>query len=985
MTKSRCATVSWIVGFQLCYCALAAGNDDTGTNETHPKTHWAFQPVRQPTVPRSHLAAARTPIDAFVLRQLQQAGLSLSPRADRRTLIRRLSYSVTGLPPTPHAVDRFINDPAPDAYDRLVDRMLKSPQHAEHWTRLWLDVARYSDTKGYVYGREERFWSHAWAYRDWVVNALNRDLPYNRFLLLQLAADQIVKQPASLNLAAMGFVTVGRRFQGIERDILDDRIDVVTRGTMALTVSCARCHDHMYDPIPTADYYALYGVFASSQEELVPIGDPEIGGADFQQELRKRRQAVRTRLATLRDEASQRSRERVADYLFAQTELEKYPASCFDQIFSKTDLLPGFVHRWADFLRKAKERNDPIFLPWHAYASLSTTGFAEAAAQLTVDNQAVHPLVAAEFRSPPASMRDVADRYGRVLADVDRPDAAALRRLLFGPDAVAEVPDLPIVHSQSYFDTDSITELYRLEGEVYRWLIRSNVEAPHALILRDRPTAVTPRIFIRGNPLRRGDEVPRRFLKVLSPKTHPVFERGSGRLELANAIVAPENPLTARVLVNRVWAHHFGRGLVDTPSDFGIRASPPSHPELLDWLAARFVSEGWHLGNLHRWILLSDTFQQSSHGHLDPKIQKRAIANDPDNRLLWRMNLRRLSWEQFRDSMLVAAEELDLKMGGKPVNLFQAPYPQRRTLYGLVDRQFLPSLLRTFDFASPDLHTPKRTETTVPQQALFFMNDPMVIDRARAIARSIRLGGGTRDAQLSTLFRRVWQREPTDRERNEARQLLSAASGGAVSRPRSTVAAWQYGYGAYDAQSQRVSGFSPLPHFTGSSWRGGEAYPDARLGWVQLTAEGGHPGNTPSHASVRRWTAPRPMRLSIVSRLVHEPAQGDGIRALIISSRAGLLAQANLHQDAIDLNVGARQVATGETIDFVVDIRKTLNYDQYLWSATLQDQTNTSADQAAPATWNSRTDFTPSQRAYLDAWEQLAQALLCSNEFIFID
>ena len=978
MTKSRCATVSWLVGLPLCCSSLAAANDDPATNETRPQTHWAFQPVQQPAVPHRGLTATRTPIDAFVLRRLQQAGLTLSPRADRRTLIRRLSYSVTGLPPTSQAVDRFVNDPSPDAYDRLVDALLKSPQYAEHWARLWLDVARYSDTKGYVYGREERYWSHAWAYRDWVVNALNRDLPYNQFLLLQLAADQVVKQPASLDLAAMGFVTVGRRFQGIERDILDDRIDVVTRGTMALTVSCARCHDHMYDPIPTADYYALYGVFASSQEELVPIGDPEIGGLEFQQELQKRRAAVRTRFVALQGEASQRSRERVADYLFAQTELEKYPASCFDQIFSKTDLLPGFVHRWADFLRKAKERQDPVFHAWHAYASLSATEFPEAAAQLTMDKGAVHPLVATEFQSPPESMRDVADRYGRVLGDVDRPGAEALRRLLFGPDAVAEVPDLPIVHSQSFFDTASITELYQLEGEVYRWLIRSNVEAPHALILRDRATAVTPRVFIRGNPLRRGDEVPRRFLKMLSSGKSRAFKQGSGRLELAQAIVDPTNPLTARVLVNRVWAHHFGRGLVDTPSDFGLRAPPPSHPELLDWLAARFVSEGWKLGHLHRWILLSDTFQQSSHGPSDAAIQTRAIASDPDNRLLWRMNLRRLSWEQFRDSMLAAANELDLRMGGKPVNLFQAPYPTRRTLYGLVDRQFLPSLLRTFDFASPDLHTPKRTETTVPQQALFFMNDPMVVDRARAIARSVRLGGGTRATQLRTLFRRVWQRDPTDLEQAEATQLLTAASGEDVSKPRTTVAAWKYGYGAYDAKSQRVTGFTPLPHFTGSSWRGGEAYPDEQIGWVQLTAEGGHPGNTSSHASVRRWTAPRTMQLSIASRLVHEPAQGDGIRALIISSRAGLLAQTVIHQDAIDLNVSQRQVEAGETIDFVVDIRETLNYDQYLWSATLQGQ-------SASETWNSRNDFTPSQRAYLNTWEQLAQALLCSNEFMFVD
>ena len=862
--------------------------------------------------------------------------------------------------------------------------MLTSPQYAEHWARLWLDVARYSDTKGYVYGREERFWSHAWAYRDWVVDAFNRDRPYNQFLRLQLAADQIVKQPNSLDLAAMGFVTIGRRFQGIERDILDDRIDVVTRGTMGLTVSCARCHDHMYDPIPTADYYALYGVFASSQEELVPIGDPDIGGAEFQQELRKRRHAVRNRFAALRGEASQRSRERVADYLFAQTELEKYPASCFDQIFSKKDLLPGFVHRWADFLRKAKEQQNPIFLPWHAYAALSKTEFADAAARLSLDDRSVHPLVAEEFQSPPESMREVAERYGRILGNTDRPGADALRDVLFGPDAVAEVPDLPIVHSQSYFDTDSITELYRLEGEVYRWLIRSNVEAPQALILRDRVTAVTPRVFIRGNPLRRGEEVPRRFLHLLSSGNTSVFQQGSGRLELAQAIVDPTNPLTARVLVNRVWAHHFGRGLVDTPSDFGLRASPPSHPELLDWLAARFVSEGWHLSRLHRWMLLSDTFQQSSHGSSDPGIQARAQSNDPDNRLLWRMNLRRLSWEQFRDSMLAAADELDRRIGGKPIDLFQAPYPHRRTLYGLIDRQFLPSLLRTFDFASPDLHTPKRTETTVPQQALFFMNDPMVVDRARAIVRSIRLGGGTRDAQLSKLFRRVWQREPTDRERNEARQLLSAAAGGAVSRPRSTVAAWQYGYGAYDATSQRVTGFSPLPHFNGSSWRGGEAYPDAKLGWVQLTAAGGHPGNTPNHASVRRWTAPNKMRLSIASRLIHEPSQGDGIRALIISSRAGLLAKTAIHQDAIALNVGPRQVAAGETIDFVVDIRETLNYDQFLWSATLQGEVSPTS-QGEPPKWDSRKDFTPSQRAYLDAWEQLAQALLCSNEFMFVD
>lgn len=922
------------------------------------KDHWAFQPVVEPEIPKIENAA--TPLDAFVLTKLQKAGLSPAPQADRRTLIRRLFYTLTGLPPSPEEVAAFVNDSDPKAYETLVDRLLNSDHYGEHWARHWLDVARYSDTKGYIYAREERFWTHAWAYRDWVVRALNEDLPYDRFLQLQLAADQLVDDPRSEDLAAMGFLTLGRRFLGVERDIVDDRIDVVTRGMLGLTVGCARCHDHKYDPIPTADYYSLYGVFASSREELVSIGDPKVGGEAFQAELTKRREKLHAETKKLRDEASARARERVADYLFAQTELGKYPANGFDQLFTKEDLLPAVVHAWADFLRDAALRDDPVFAAWRAYAKLPKDGFESAAAENKFE---AHPAVEAAFATPPKSMREVADRYGKLLL-------GELSEILDAPGSPSRVPELPIVHSETFLDNGSVTALWKLDGEVYRWLIKQPVEAPQALVLRDRDEPVGPRIFKRGNPLDKGEDVPRQFLEILSGPNREPFQTGSGRLEMARAIVDPQNPLTARVIVNRVWAHHFGQGLVTTPSDFGVRAQPPSHPQLLDWLAARFVAEGWSLKKLHRRILLSSTFKQSS--------QTASIEADPENRLLWRMNPRRLSWEQFRDSMFAASGDLDLtKIGGKPADLFAQPFTNRRTLYGLIDRQFLPVLLRTFDFANPDLHIPKRAETTVPQQALFFMNHPLVLDRARALAAYANQKAEKAEDRVQILARQAWQRDLTPEETAEAVALVKIIGNSEIETSPETTADWSYGFGAYDEKAERVSKFEKLPHFTGEAWQGGEKWPDAKLGWVQLTAEGGHPGNDLQHAAIRRWTAPRAMKIVIKSKLIHEPEQGDGIRAFIVSSRIGKLSAVGIHQAKMDLNVDLLEVEKGETIDFIVDIGKVLNSDQYLWSPTISEQSGIA--------WDSKSDFTINTVTPLDAWEQLAQAMLCSNEFLFLD
>ena len=971
--------------------------------------HWAFKPVEESIPPRNPNQAqawGRAPIDAFVLSGLSQAGLAPAPEADRRSLIRRASYALTGLPPTFEEVADFVAAASPRAYERLIDRLLDSPRYGEQLGRRWLDVARYSDTKGYVYAREERFWPHAWAYRDWVIRALNEDMPFDRFLLLQLAADG-VQDRRDDDLAAMGFLTLGRRFLGVKHDIIDDRIDVVTRGTMGLTVSCARCHDHKYDPIPTADYYSLYGIFDSSAEQLTALGDEASGGEAFRAELKKRRDKLDQTMAQHRAASSGRVRARIGDYLKAQTELEKYPADGFDQIFEKSDMLPSFVHRWARHLEERAKLRDPIFLPWREFVAIRGDDFAEHATRINAtfierSDIPTNPIVLAAFETPPTSFQDVIDRYAAIFADIDKqwlaavkkaersknakpvkldnPWAEQLRQVLYGPKAPCEVPDLPIVHNETFFASGETTALWKLQGEVDRWIVRSEAAAPFALSLMDRPDPADARILIRGNPLTRGPATPRRFLSALEKNDTQPFKNGSGRLELAQAIVDPANPLTARVIVNRVWTHLFGRGLVTTPSDFGLRAEPPSHPELLDWLAARFVRDGWSLKKLHRMILLSSTFRQSSSGPADDDARRAALEKDPDNRLLWRMNVRRLTFEEFRDAMFAVGGDLNLSTGGKPTDMFKPPFANRRAIYGLVDRQFVPGTLRVFDFANPDLHIPKRAETTVPQQALFFMNHPLVHERASRLAEIAKRAAPNQDS-VRSLFLNTLQREPTAAETAEAAAFFLAIVAPESQPQPDTAKDWSYGYGKIDEEAGRVANFKLIPHFTGEAWQGSPKWPDAKLGWVQLHATGGHPGNTREVASIRRWTAPRAMTISIQSRLIHEPAAGDGIRAFIVSSRAGILKQVKIHQKTLDLNVAELSVVKGETLDFVVDIDMVLNSDQYRWTAEVLN----AGESASPKKWDSAKDFLKKPAAQLTAWEQLAQTLLCSNEFLFVD
>ena len=756
------------------------------------RRHWAFRPVEKPDPPPARRADLGSPIDHFVVAKLESRGLAPSPEADRRTLIRRASFDLIGLPPTSEEVATFVADTSPLAFEKVVDRLLASPHYGERWGRFWLDVARYADTKGYVFFEEANLpW--AYTYRDYVIRAFNEDLPYDQFLLQQIAADRLPLGEDRRPLAALGFLSLGSRFMNNPHDIIDDRIDVVTRGLLGLTVTCARCHDHKFDPISQEDYYGLYGVFANCVEPNIPplLEPPPRTEAyrAFEAELKSREANLESFVRSKHAELVEGSRRRVAEYLLAAHDARnRPPTEDFMLIADGSDLNPTMLVRWQAFLDRTRKAHDPVFAPWHALADLPPERFSDGAAALAARLRAppdprrpVNPLVAREFaENLPADLAEVARRYSRLLNRTEviwqdharraalngtkaegLPDAAheELRRVFHGPDAPPEVPVNPAGDLALLPDRPSQDTLKKLLGSVEQWRSTGPGAPPRAMTLEDVSSPEEPHVFLRGNPNRRGKAVPRRFPRVLAGEAAPPFRDGSGRLELARAIADPGNPLTARVLVNRVWLHHFGTGLVATPGDFGLRGEPPSHPELLDWLAATFVEDGWSIKALHRRIMLSGTYRQSSDDRDD------GLGADPENRLLWRMNRRRLDFEATRDALLAVAGRLDRKVGGPSVQKISAPSATRRTLYGHLDRLNLPGLYRTFDFPDPNSTSPRRDATTVAPQALFLMNHPFVIEMARAtIRRGDIAAQWERGARVDRLYRLLFGRGPSDGE-----------------------------------------------------------------------------------------------------------------------------------------------------------------------------------------------------------------------------
>ena len=573
--------------------------------------HWAFRPMAQPLPPTvQDTTWGQSPLDDFVLARLEAAGLRPAPPADRRTLIRRAFLNLTGLPPSPAEVAAFVSDSNPNAWDRVIDRLLDSPHYGERWGRHWLDVARYSDGMGGFLDAEPL--PEAWRYRDWVVDAFNRDMPYDEFVRAQIAGDLTPGEVGSG--VATGFFAVGPTYisdggdpeaQAQARaETLADRVDTFSRAFLGLTVACARCHDHKFDPITARDYYALAGIFNNTSTGLQPLAPPDVVSAV---------------------DAAQREIQEIEKLLVAA---------------EADDDSQGRRPELRETLKRLRQQAPPAYARAHQLAEAGTS-------------------------------------------------------------------DLPVA--------------------------------------------------IRGDLRKPGEPAPRRFLQIIAGETPTHFQDGSGRRQLASAVTEPANPLTARVLVNRLWKHHFGEGLVRSPSNFGHLGEKPSHPELLDWLATSFIHHRWSLKSMHRMILQSSTWQMSSR-HDDA-----AFAIDGENRLLWRMPPRRLEVEAWRDSLLAVTGELDPTRGGPPTtSLLEST---RRTLYASIsrngDRHPSDDFLRLFDFPTPRSTSETRAVSTVPQQYLFMMNSPFMRDRARALAARMATKTSPDHEHITFAYELLFSREPS--------------------------------------------------------------------------------------------------------------------------------------------------------------------------------------------------------------------------------
>ncbi|MGO8696484.1 MAG: DUF1553 domain-containing protein [Limisphaerales bacterium] len=503
-------------------------------------------------------------------------------------------------------------------------------------------------------------------------------------------------------------------------------------------------------------------------------------------------------------------RRQAGEYLLAAYETQRAAKPDADAIARTNKLDPEMLRRWLAGLDGWRTNQQAIFAPWFAFCALDGKDFAARARELAAKCSAnqdpaltLNPAVAKTFvGEAPATMKDVADRYGELFTGIDKrweaalaainspaaaalpnPAEEALRQILYAADAPA---NLPRSEFDRLYDVPTGQKLRQLQRHIEELDASSPGAPPRAMALADRPDPHDTPIFIRGNSDNPGAEAPREFLEVLSGPNRKPFQKGSGRLELAEAVASRNNPLTARVLVNRVWLHHFGSALVATPSDFGLRSDPPTQPELLDYLAARFMDDGWSIKKLHRLIMLSSVYQQSSENN------PAGAKADPNNQLYWRMNRQRLEFEPMRDTLLAVSGKLNLTVGGHAVDI-TASDSVRRTVYGYIDRQNLPDLFRTFDFASPDASSPRRFFTTVPQQALFLMNSPFVIQQAKNLAARADFKAAANDRQrLGLLYQLAFQREPSREEIDWACQFVHSAVTASGSVPSSQrLDAWQ--------------------------------------------------------------------------------------------------------------------------------------------------------------------------------------------------
>ena len=789
------------------------------------------------------------------------AGLSFSPDADRTTLIKRLYLDLIGLPPTPDDVQKWNADTGADWFDRLVDQLLASEHYGERWARHWLDVAGYADSEGYTVKDNPRPW--AWKYRDYVIRSLNADKPFDRFLTEQLAGDEIMPpRKGDLTerqielLAATGFLRMAADGTGSGADnavarnqVMTDTIRIVSTSLLGLSVGCAQCHDHRYDPIPHTDYYAMRAIF-----------EPALDWKKWQQPNQRRvslyTEADKKRAAELEAEAQKQAAEKAGKQKIymaeaLEKELEKYKDPLREQL--KT------AYTTPDAKRSNEQK---ALLKKHPSVNIS-------------------PGVLYQYLPKRAEELKAYDkRIGEIRAK--KPTEEFLRVL---QEPAGHAPETRLFH-------------------------RGDHEQPQEVVL---PAGLSV-VGVDGQP------------RQFKPNDGSLKTTGR-RLAFSKWLTSGQNPLFQRVIVNRMWMHHFGRGIVGTPSDFGVLGMRPTHPEVLDWLADEFMKNGWSLKKLHKLIVSSTAWRQSSVSD----AAKSAI--DPENRFYWRKPVIRLEAETIRDRMLATAGKLDRTLFGAPVAVKEDDTGQvivdggqtRRSLYVAVRRTQPVAMMQAFDAPVMEVNCESRPTSTVATQSLMLLNGAFTLDHARGLAdrcvKESRITANSDHAKLLAGF------------------------------PKRSQGPWRYGYGHFNAKSGNVE-FTPFARWSGSRWQGGETVPDPMLGYVFLTSTGGHP-DVPERAAIRRWIAPHAGMLSIDGSLGHGSENGNGVRGTIVSSRSGKSGEWTAHHKSVNTNASGLKVQTGDVIDFICDCNGNHTSDSFTWTVELTLKTDGTVDQVS----KSSTEF----------------------------
>jgi hypothetical protein len=820
--------------------AAAKASAKMGMSLEDGRKFWAFQPLSDPKVPSvKNEVWGKTPVDRFVLAELERRGLRPAGEADKATLLRRATFDLIGVPPSPEELKAFLADASPDAFEKVVERLLASPHYGERWGRHWLDLARYADSNGMD---ENIAFGNAWKYRDYVVGAFNKDKPYDQFLIEQIAGDLLPGTSGATreeSLTATGFLALGGRvlaepdLRKLEMDIIDEQLDTLGKTFLGMTFGCARCHDHKFDPVTQADYYAMAAIFRSTRS----LADEKNGAIHFafehslatpaqKESLKKYEATVKKRTAEItkfvqdcRTELKAELHARAADYLAASATLADDPDYASVEVAAKAfgGLRPRYLLTCRQYLTRQPEH--PFFERWRGWQAQGNGEairahygplFAEADEALK-QAVALEAKIAKEAKEAKARQaKEAAKPGGLKLAEAaedkekekkkdqekkaEEPKVLKLTdaRLEAAREALEDVAGFIAIPAKDEDAFDSATfERVTQMREDLRSLESKTPDLPSLMGVADGQVTKTLAVHLRGNYLTLGKEMDRGYPEVMRTSLiKPMFpSRESGRLQLARWLASPEHPLTARVMANRIWRWHFGKGLVTSTENFGALGDKPSHPQLLDWLARQFIEEGWSVKSMHRLLMKSSAYRMSSTaaavelGGADPKLV------DPENRLLWRANLQRLEAEQVQDALLTVSGALDRTMGGKTIELRNREFvfhhtsknrttyqSKRRALYLPVIRNHMYDLFEQFDYPDPTMPTGSRNSTVVAPQALIMLNAPIVMESAERLAGMMLSAAGTEDGRVNQLYERLYARPATPAELERAQRFLSAGS-----------------------------------------------------------------------------------------------------------------------------------------------------------------------------------------------------------------